>query len=176
MKQLKDAVEALLFISGSGMKIKELAEGLHASKEDVRLVLDSLQDDYSERDGGIQLREVGGRFQFTTSPDVFPVIKEFLKINRKESLSKSMLETLAIIAYTQPVTLPDIEDIRGVNSRSMVTALLSRKLIKQSGVKDAPGKPVLYGTTREFLEYFGLNSLDELPAPAEVKELNFEEL
>ncbi|RME92904.1 MAG: SMC-Scp complex subunit ScpB [Candidatus Hydrogenedentota bacterium] len=176
MKDLKDSVEALLFISGNGMSIKELADGLQVTPDEVRLVLDSLMDDYEEREGGIFIRESSGKFFFSTTPKVFRHIKDFLKVNKRQTLSKSMLETLAIIAYRQPITLPDIEQIRGVNSRSMVTALLSKKLIKQSGVKEAPGRPALYSTTKEFLEYFGLNSLEELPPPSEVKELDFEEL
>lgn len=173
---IKRSVEALLFISGEGMSVHEIATGIDKPKDSVRIALDSLVDEYLERDGGIHIQESAGRFMFITNPVVYTDIREFLREKKKETLSKAMLETLAIITYKQPVTQVELDEIRGVNSRTLVTGLISRKLVKSMGQKEAPGRPVLYGTTKEFLEYFGLNSLDELPAPKDVKELSFEEL
>ncbi|MCB1145608.1 MAG: SMC-Scp complex subunit ScpB [Leptospiraceae bacterium] len=175
-RQLTSLIEALLLISGGGMSVNEIANGLGFEASDVKIALDSLVDDFLERDGGIIISESGGRYRFATRPEVFPMIRNYLKEKKRDTLSRSVLETLAIIAYRQPITLFEIDEIRGVNSRSLVTSLISRKLVKPIGQKEAPGRPTLYGTTREFLEYFGLNGLEELPPPAEVKELNFEEL
>ena len=176
IENTRKLVEAILFVSGKGMTVSEISSGLNAEKSDIKMVLDSLVDDYLERDGGILIVEKAGKYQFASQASIFHQIQAFVQIKKRETLSKSTMETLAIIAYKQPITLTEVEEIRGVNSRSMVTSLLSKRLIKSIGNKEAPGRPVLYGTTKEFLEFFGLNSLDELPAPSEVKELNFEEL
>ena len=174
--KIKSAVEALIFVAGEGLTTKEIAAGLNQDVERIETVLNSLVDEYLERDTGIIITEIAGKFRFATAPGVFDLIRGFIHNKKKHTLSKSMLETLAIITYKQPITLTEIEDIRGVNSRSHVTALLNKKLIKIAGYKESPGKPGYYGTTREFLEYFGLQNLQELPSPKEVKELNFEEL
>lgn len=174
--QLASVIEALLLISGSGISLLEISKGLKIDSSKVKIVLDSLIDDYLERDGGIAISESGGKYSFVTKPQVFPFIQDFLSEKKRDTLSRSMLETLAIIAYRQPITLFEVDEIRGVNSRSLVTSLVSKKLVKSMGQKEAPGRPMLYGTTKDFLVYFGLNSLEELPPPAEVKELNFEEL
>lgn len=173
---LKATLEGLLFISGSGMSAAEISTGLGEPADKIRIALDSLVDDYLEREGGLMIQEISGRYQFVTQPKIYPGIQSFLRQKKKDTLSKSLLETLAIITYKQPTTLHEIEDIRGVASRSHVAALMSRKLVKTMGQKEAPGKPTLYGTTREFLTYFGLNNLEELPPPSDIKELNFEEL
>lgn len=173
---VKSAIEALLFISGDGLSVKEIASGLTTEENKVQMLLDTLLDDYLERDGGIIIVQTGNKYSFKTKPQVYPDIQNFLKEKKKETLSTAMLETLAIVAYNQHLTLPDIEDIRGVNSRALVSALLQKNLIKNVGRKEAPGRPTLYGTTREFLEYFGLQSLEELPSLQEVKEFNFDEI
>ncbi len=174
--ELRSAVEALLFISGTGLTAREIASGLSADLVEIQIALDSLVDDYLERNGGIVISEGGGVYRFTTRGSVFPYIQNFLKEKKKETLSRTMMEVLAIITYKQPVTLYEIDEIRGTSSRSQVTSLVSRNLIKVVGQKEVPGRPSLYGTTRAFLEYFNLNSLEELPPPEEVKALNFEEL
>lgn len=173
---LKAAIEGLLFISGTGLTASEIATGLNENPEQVRIALDSLLDDYAERESGIAIQEISGRYQFTTQPNIYPAIQSFLRHRKKETLTRSMLETLAIITYKQPITLPEIEEIRSVSSRAQLIALQQKKLVKAMGHKETVGKPTLYGTTKEFLRYFGLNSLDELPPPQDVKELNFDEL
>ncbi|MDH5716863.1 MAG: SMC-Scp complex subunit ScpB [Spirochaetia bacterium] len=176
LEKTKKAVEAIVFISGDGIELSDIAKGLSKTNQEIKIILDSLIDDYQERDGGIFLNQGGSKYFFSTDKKVFTSIQYFLKENKKETLSKAMLETLAIIAYKQPLTLFDIEEVRGVNSRAVVTVLISKKLIKQVGQKESPGKPGLYGTTKEFLEYFGLQDLKELPPLKEVKEINFEEI
>ena len=176
LEQLRATLEGLLLISGDGLSEKDVAGGLHLETSRVRMVLDSLIDDYHERNGGIIIKKIKGKYKFVTNTTIYNYIQEFIKEKKKETLSKSMIETLAIIAYKQPITLFEIEEIRGVNSRSIAMALLSKKLIKSMGKKESPGRPLMYGTTREFLEYLGINSLDDLPPPSDIKEMNFEEI
>lgn len=176
LDQLKSVVEGLLLVSGKGLSEKEVSQGLSQDIDTVRTVLESLVDDYLERDGGVLIKKIKGKYQFVTHTKIFNHIRDFVQEKKKDTLSKSMLETLAIITYKQPITLHELEEVRGVNSRSMVMALMSKKLVKTMGQKEAPGRPTLYGTTKEFLEYLGLNSLEDLPAPSDVKELDFEEL
>ncbi len=175
-RYLKAAVEGLLFISGSGLTLAEIASGLGEESDQVKIALDSLIDEYAERESGISIQEISGKYTFTTQPDIYPAIQNFLRQKKKETLSKTTLETLAIVTYKQPITLPEIEEIRSASSRAQIIALQQKKLIKSVGQKETVGKPTLYGTTKEFLRYFGLNSLDELPPPQDVKELNFDEL
>lgn len=173
---LKSAIEGLIFVSGHGLTLAELSTGLGENSEQLKIALDSLIDDYAERESGIAIQEVSGRYTFTTEPRIYPAIQTFLRHKKKETLSKTTLETLAIITYKQPVTLPEIEEIRAAASRTQLLALTQKKLVKSVGHKETVGKPTLYGTTKEFLRYFGLNSLDELPPPQDVKELNFDDL
>ncbi|MCS6972356.1 MAG: SMC-Scp complex subunit ScpB [Turneriella sp.] len=173
---LKAVIEGLIFASGSGLSLAEIAAGLGVKAEEAKIALDSLIDDYREREGGIFIQEVSGKYQFATDPKVYAPIQNFLRYKKKETLSKSMLETLAIITYKQPITLPEIEEIRNASSRAQLIALQQKKLVKVIGHRETPGRPALYGTTKEFLRYFGLNSLDELPPPQDVKQLNFDEL
>ena len=173
---LKSVVEGLLFVSGTGLSVSDIASGIEAPSDKVKIALDSLADEYTERDVGIVIQEVSGKYQFVTQAKIFPEIQKFLRQKKKDTLSKSMLETLAIITYRQPVTLPEIEEIRAVSSRAQLIGLQQRKLVKPLGQKETPGKPTIYGTTKEFLQYFGLNTLEELPPPQDVKELNFDDL
>lgn len=175
-QEIKSAIEALIFVSGGGLSIQEIANGLGLEKDIVDTLVNTLVDEYQEKDGGIVIRESAGKYKFSTSAGTYENIRSFIQNKKKHTLSKAMLETLAIITYKQPITLYEIEEIRGVNSRSLVTSLLSKNMIKVAGYKEAPGKPGFYATTREFLEYFGINSLQDLPSPKEVKELNFDDL
>ncbi|MCB1317424.1 MAG: SMC-Scp complex subunit ScpB [Leptospiraceae bacterium] len=169
-------LEAILFLSTEPMSLTVLAKRAQLDRVNTRILVDTLVDDYSERDGGIQLREIAGGYQFLTADRYSPVMKELYKEQKRETLSRSTLETLAIISYRQPITLPEIEEVRGVNSRAMVTTLLHRKLIKPQGYRPVPGRPTLYVTTRNFLSHFALNSLAELPPLEDIKELNFDEI
>ncbi|MBV6494486.1 MAG: Segregation and condensation protein B [Turneriella sp.] len=173
---LKAAIEGLIFLSGHGLTLAEISSGLSENTEQVKIALDSLIDEYAERESGIAIQEISGKYQFTTEPHIYPAIQNFLRQKKKETLSKSALETLAIITYKQPITLPEIEEIRSVASRTQLLTLQQKKLVKAVGQKETVGKPTMYGTTKDFLRYFGLNTLDELPAPQDVKELNFDDL
>jgi segregation and condensation protein B len=139
----------------------------------VRRALDKLSGLHREGISGIVLQEVAGGWQLRSSPDVAEYARRFLKV-KPQRLTRAALETLAIIAYRQPVTRPEIEEIRGVDSGAVVKALLERKLIKILGKKEEPGRPILYGTTREFLEFFALKDLASLPTLREFHELSEE--
>ncbi|MDX1960347.1 MAG: SMC-Scp complex subunit ScpB [Leptospiraceae bacterium] len=172
----KGLIEALIFLSAEPVKLANIADSIGIEKTEVRTFLDELILDYSEKDGGFVLAEIAGGYQFLSNEKYHKVLGTIFKERRRETLSKSTLETLSIIAYKQPITLPEIDELRGVASRAMITTLLAKKLIKPVGQKEVPGRPTLYATTSEFLLHFGLNKLSDLPAPIDVKELNFESL
>jgi segregation and condensation protein B len=172
----KGLLEALLFLSSEPVKLAQLADSAGIEKVVARELLDELVLDYTEKDGGIVLKEVANAYQFQTNDKYHKVLGTIFKEKRRETLSKSTLDTLAIVAYKQPITLPEIDEIRGVSSRAMITTLISKKLVKAVGQKEVPGRPTLYGTTNDFLMHFGLNKLSDLPTPVEVKELNLDNL
>ncbi|MCB1178769.1 MAG: SMC-Scp complex subunit ScpB [Leptospiraceae bacterium] len=172
----KGLIEALIFLSSEPLKIANIAGSAGIDKAYARELADELVLDYSEKNGGIVLKEIGGGYQFTTNEIYFRVLGSIFKEKKRETLSKSTLDTLAIISYKQPITLPEIDEIRGVSSRAMVTTLIAKKLVKAVGQKEVPGRPTLYGTTNDFLIHFGLNKLSDLPTPVEVKELNLDNL
>ena len=176
MDHYRGLLEAFLFMSNEPVTAAVLARKCNLDRVNTRILADSLVDEYAERDGGIQLREVAGGYQFLTSDRLSRDMKGIFQEQKKETLSRSALETLSIISYKQPVTLPEIEEIRGVNSRAHIATLLSRKLIKPQGYRPVPGRPTLYVTTRQFLTHFSLNSLADLPALEDVKELKFDEI
>lgn len=169
-------VEALIFLSSEPVKLSVLSDNLKLEKSYVRDLIEDLIIDYRERDGGFILKEIAGGFQFLSNEKFYKVLGNIFRERKREVLSRSTLETLAIISYKQPITLPEIDDIRGASSRNMVSTLIAKKLVKAVGQKEVPGRPTLYGTTNEFLIHFGLNKLSDLPTPVEIKELKFEEL
>ena len=154
-------VEALLFVSPTYAQPKQIADALGVSISDVKDAIDTLNEEYKSR--GIRLQENKGRFQITTAPEVSSEVETFLHLEKTSRFSTAALETLAILAYQQPITRPGIDAIRGVNSDSVIRNLLSKGLIEEIGRSDGPGRPILYGTSPEFLQYFGLSSLKELP-------------
>ncbi len=163
-EQIKSAIESLLFISEKPLlidDIKKLFENLEASG--IREIIESLKRDLEERTSGIRVVEIAGGFQMVTAPENAATIKDFYNIRHTEKLTGPSLETLAIIAYKQPVTRIDIEAIRGVNVDGVIKSLLEKNLIRIVGRKEVIGRPFVYGTTRFFLDYFGLRSLAELP-------------
>jgi segregation and condensation protein B len=175
-KYLKGLLEALVFLSSEPIKLSSLAKTVEIEKTLAREILDEMILDYQEREGGFILREIAGQYQFITSDIYHERLGVIFKEKKKETLSRSNLDTLAIIAYKQPLTLAEIDEIRGVSSRAMVANLISKKLVKPIGQKEVPGRPTLYGTTNDFLIHFGLSKLSDLPSPVDVKELQFEEL
>jgi segregation and condensation protein B len=158
--RVKDAVEALLFVASEALDFRRLAKQVGADERAVALAVARLQEEYTGR--GVIVREIAGGYRMATAPHVRAVVEAYL-LPPKQSLSVPALETLAIIAYNQPVTKAEIEAIRGVNSDSVVNTLLERGLIEEAGRKDVVGRPMQYKTTAAFLEAFGLNSLDDLP-------------
>ncbi len=162
--QLKGTIEALLLVSDKPVTLdqfKEVIEGIDGAT--MKETIQSLQKEYRDRHSGIVIVEIAGGYQMLTDSGHALAIRKFFKTRQKEKLSRPALETLAIIAYKQPVSRLDIEQIRGVNSDGVTDHLLAKGLIKIVGRKEVPGRPYLYGTTKQFLEYFGLKSLNDLP-------------
>ncbi len=160
----KPVIEGLLFISDKPVMIDQVKDVLKtASIPEIKKALLELKEDYDETTRGMTILEIAGGYQMLSSPHYASYIRDFFKRRVKEKLSRPALETLAIIAYKQPVSRGDIELIRGVNSDGVTINLLEKGLIKVMGRKDVPGRPYLYGTTKLFLEYFGLKSLRDLP-------------
>jgi segregation and condensation protein B len=160
-------LEALLFVAWEPAPVKRLAEALGLEPKFTQELLLELQEAYVGR--GFQLVEIAGGWQFLTQPEAAPYIERLYK-PRAQQLSKAALETLAIVAYRQPVTRAEIDNIRQVKSDAMLAKLMEKTLVKEVGRLDAPGRPILYGTTQEFLAAFGLVSLQELPPLADIDE------
>jgi segregation and condensation protein B len=154
-------IEAMLFVSAEPVPLAQLATALDVTPSVVERGLKELED--SLRGRGLRLQRHAGRVQLTTAAELASLIERFLGLEATTHLSRAALETLAIIAYQQPVTRPQVDAIRGVNSDSMMKSLLSKGLILESGRTDGPGRPILYSTTPEFLQHFGLNSIAEFP-------------
>ncbi len=171
-RALKGILEALLFVSQEPLSVDRLMAVLgKVSKAEVVEALRSLREDYNQEGRSLQVVEVAGGFRIVTRPDVAPWIKRLDKVKSAPKLSRSALESLAIVAYKQPIVRAEIEEIRGVETSSVLRTLLERKLVRMMGRKDVPGRPILYGTTKYFLEHFGLRDLSELPPLREFKEL-----
>ncbi len=170
MPDLKSQVEALLFGADGPVRLERLAEVLEVERSTVAKALQALTEDYDSRPRGFGLREVAGGYQLRTRPEFADLLRR-LGRTRAFKFSRPALESLAIIAYRQPVTRAEIEYLRGVDSGSVMKTLLDRHLIKILGKKDVPGKPAIYGTTREFLELFGIPDLAALPTLKEFSEL-----
>ena len=158
---LQRNIEAVLFVASEPVSIKALAKLTGAEEAEVTLALQHIDEAFAER--GIVLREVGGGYRFASSPAARATVEAYL-LPPKNNLSPAALETLAIVAYNEPVTKTQIEEIRGVSADSVIATLLDRRFIVESGRRESPGRPLLYKTTPDFLEAFGLNSLDDLPA------------
>jgi segregation and condensation protein B len=171
-EELKSAVESLLFVADGPQTIHRIAEALDQSDRDVlRQVLAELQSEYENGRRGIRLVEVAGGFQLRTAKANAEWVKKFLG-GRPARMSKATLETLAIVAYRQPITKAEVESIRGVDVDGVMTTLLERNLIRAVGRKDVPGRPFLYGTTPEFLQLFNLKDLSHLPTLKEMEEIS----
>jgi segregation and condensation protein B len=170
--QLKSAIEALVFVSGNPLspdRLKGIFE--EASAEQIEAQVRLLQQEYNDRGSGLMIAEVAGGYQLATRPEHFGWIRKFKTVRTTTRLSKPALETLAIVAYKQPITRSEVEAIRGVNIGGIMRNLMERRLVKIVGKKDVPGKPMMYGTSLEFLQYFGLKDLSALPTLKEFQEL-----
>jgi segregation and condensation protein B len=160
-------VEALLFVAAEPVSPGQITAALESTPAEVNSALDELE--VSLRARGLRLQRFGGRVQLTTAPETAEAIERFLGLEAASHLSRAALETLAIIAYQQPVTRPQVDSVRGVNSDGVMRSLLSKGLIQEGGRAEGPGRPILYSTTPAFLQHFGLNSLTDLP-PLEMNE------
>ena len=162
--------EALIFAADGPIKAERMAEALDVPLADIREAIESLEVDYAERPRGFFLQEVAGGYQLRSRPEYAEYLRK-LGRSRPFRFSRPALESLAIIAYRQPVTRSEVEYLRGVDSGSVLKTLLEKRLVRILGKKDVPGKPMIYGTTREFLELFGLPDLSSLPTLSEFSEL-----
>jgi segregation and condensation protein B len=169
--QLEAALEALLFSSDQPLPLSLLAESLDAPAEEVAVALKDLGDAYTARGAGVELREIAGGWLLVTTPAQSEWVARLLRGKKRMRLSRAGLETMAIIAYKQPVTKAEVEAIRGVDSSAVLATLLERNLVTIRGRSKVVGRPLLYGTTQEFLDYFGLRDLSELPRPEELRAL-----
>ena len=161
---LKAVLEGLLFVAGEdGLSSKQILETLDINEERLDELVSRLRDEYSMPDRGISLVYLGGKYKMTTKKEHAPYYKKLFSGEESNTLSSSALETLAIIAYNDPVTRVFIDEIRGVSSVHIIRKLLFMNLIKEVGRSDLPGRPILYGVTDEFLDYFGLSSIHDLP-------------
>lgn len=171
MENLKNIIESMLFVSEDPLTIDRIKNVLaFADTKEIRNALKVLLDEYESRKGGFFLHEVAGGYQIRTRSEYTEWIKRLVKPNPRR-ISKASLETLAIIAYKQPVIRSDIEHIRGVDCGGVIRMLLERKLVRVLGRKKIPGRPLIYATTKQFLETFDLKDLKDLPTPKEIEEL-----
>lgn len=168
LEQIKKIIEALLFITDRPLtieKIQEITENgdVQLKPSEIKQMVEMIKSEYEARNAPIELKEVAGGYQFATKPEYAEYVKKLFKYDTTLRISQAALETLSIIAYKQPITRAEIEEIRGVDSTWVLETLLEKKLIRVIGRKESIGRPLLYGTTSEFLRYLGLKSLEDLP-------------
>lgn len=171
LTELVALAEALIFVADEPITTKLLAEVLEEEKESVQAAIEELSREYESRDSGLQIREIAGGWQLATRTELHEEVRKFLKTRPSAKLSLASLETLAVIAYKQPVTVPEILEIRGVQSASAIKTLLDKRLIVAKGRKEAVGRPMMYGTSKDFLLQFGLKDLTELPSIEDFEDL-----
>lgn len=171
MAEMMAIIEALIFVSEEPLSAKALADVLKEDRGWIEMALEELAKEFNARNGGLHLREIAGGWQFATRPEHHEHVRAFLKSRPSAKLSLASLETLAVIAYKQPITVPEILEIRGVQSPSAIKTLLDKRLIVAKGRKEAIGRPMMYGTSKEFLLQFGLKDLSELPSIEDFEDL-----
>jgi segregation and condensation protein B len=169
--ELVALVEALIFVADVPITAKLISEVLDEEKDAIRAAVEQLQNEYEARESGLQIREIAGGCQIATRTEFHEEIRAFLKTRPSAKLSLASLETLAVIAYKQPVTVPEILEIRGVQSATSIKTLLDKRLIVAKGRKETVGRPMMYGTSKEFLVQFGLKDLSELPSIEDFEDL-----
>jgi segregation and condensation protein B len=170
-KQVKDIIEVLIFISDNPVSLSQLREALGkeaAEGHDLEQLIRDIGEEYVQRKSPVELRFIAGGWQLATKKEYSPYIRKLFKERTTLKLSNSALETLSIVAYKQPITRNEVEEIRGVEASGVLETLLERRLVKISGRKETVGRPILYGTTTEFLRHFGLSHLSELPSLEEL--------
>ncbi len=164
-EEIKGIIEAILFTMGESVSLEKLAAVLELGKEDTKYIIQQMMSEYEKQNRGIQIIELEGAYQMCTKKQMYEYLIRIARQPKKQVLTDVLLETLSIIAYKQPVTRIEIEKIRGVSSGHAVNKLVEYNLVCEVGRLDVPGRPLLFGTTEEFLRSFGVNSIDELPQP-----------
>jgi segregation and condensation protein B len=173
IEELKPIIEALVFISEEPISVKKIGSLLGEERlEEIEAACEQLVDEFDRRGGGLEMRRLAGGYRITTRPEMNEYVRRYLKSQPSARLSIAALETLAVIAYKQPITIPEILEIRGVTSTSAIKTLLDKRLIVPKGHKQVVGRPMLYGTSDEFLIQFGLNDLSELPNLEDFEDIN----
>jgi len=172
IREIKSIVEGLLFVAGDAVPIKEICSIINIDETTLRRIVKQMMDSFNEDNRGVQIIEVNNCYQLCTKPEHYEYIERLVKPQSRQGLSQASLETLAIIAYKQPITKSQIDYIRGVKSDGCIARLTEKELIYEAGRLEGPGRAILYGTTDNFLKLFGLKSIKELPA---LRELNEEE-
>lgn len=170
-EKVKGIIESLLFVSGDALSFRELAEITGTEDKELRNLINEMMKDYEKESRGIYIIEFNNKFQLSTKPQNSSYVKRMVKPDSRQNLSHAAIETLSIVAYKQPITKAEIDDIRGVRSDRAVSTLVEKGLIKEAGRRETTGRPILYCTTDEFLKYFGFKNLKELP---ELIEFNME--
>ena len=171
LEERKAIIEALIYVSDEPLNAKSIAAVLKEDQQVIDEAIASLTEEFNSRASGLQVREIAGGWQFATRPEYHEHVRAFLKSRPSAKLSLASLETLAVIAYKQPVTVPEILEIRGVQSPSSIKTLLDKKLIVAKGRKETVGRPMMYGTSKEFLIQFGLKDLSDLPSIEDFQDL-----
>lgn len=169
--EVMSIAEAIIFVSDEPITSKMLGDIIGEDKQTVQAAVEELQKEYEERSGGLQIREIAGGWQIATRTEYHEEIRKFLKTRPSAKLSLAALETLSVIAYKQPVTIPEILEIRGVQSASAIKTLLEKRLIVTKGHKETVGRPMQYGTSKDFLIQFGLKDLSDLPSIEDFEDL-----
>ena len=173
---MKGIIEGLLYVQGDlGLTIKQVSDILSISEEEAKELIYSLKQDYINEDRGLRINYLGNSFKLTTKEEHQEYYKKLLENPKNNTLSTQALETLAIIAYNEPITRIEVDELRGVDSVYVMRRLLAKGLIKESGRSDKPGHPIMFKTTDEFLDYFGLSSKEELPKIDLIEEMNKED-
>lgn len=168
---IKSLIQAILFVEEKPINLNRLAQFIPLKPMEIKNILDEIQKDFDKLELGVQLNEIAEGYQLSTRANLGQFLKEFYNKKKKATFSKAAIETMAIIAYKQPITRVEIEEIRGAQIGNSLQILLERRLIKIDGRKNVVGHPLLYATTKEFLIYFGLKSLDALPTIKEIREM-----
>ncbi|KXL52563.1 segregation and condensation protein B [Anaerotignum neopropionicum] len=170
LSELEAVVESLLFISGEAVPLTAIAQTIEMDKATAKAIIHTLADKYENEKRGIRIVEINGAYQMCTAAECFEYIRNMYKSPNRQGLTQALLETLAIIAYKQPITRAQIEEIRGVSAEHAVSKLVEKNLVCEVGRMDSPGKPIMFGTTNEFLRYFGFKNVTELPPLPEAEE------
>ncbi|WP_297813785.1 SMC-Scp complex subunit ScpB [uncultured Finegoldia sp.] len=170
-KILRNKIESLLFLWGEPLDLSSISEAIKLNKKDTRKLLNDLTKEYEFRNTSLEIRCVNDNYQIQTKKDYHEFLKEIFTKNKNTKLTNTTMEVLSIIAYKQPITRIEIDEIRGVKSSSSIDTLIKKNLIKEVGRLDKIGKPILFGTTDEFLYYFNINSINELPKLNEIEKL-----